>query len=158
MSDTEYLNKIYSDPSHATSFSGSEKLYRTVKEEGKYKIGRNKIKNFLQNQEEYSLQRDLKRKRKRRKIVVSGIDSQWAVDLADVQNLKEYNDGIKYFLVVIDVFSKFLFIETLKDKKASTVVRGLVKILDKGRQPETIFSDKGGEINNQLMKKGAYET
>ena len=67
--------------------------------------------------------------------------------------LKEYNDGIKYFLVVIDVFSKFFFVETLKDKKASTVVRGLVKTLDKGRQSETIFSDKGGEINNQLMKR-----
>ena len=153
MSVEEYLENIYFDPSHAASFSGPEKLYRTVKKEGKFKIGRNKIKKFLRNKEEYSLQRDTKRKRKRRKIVVSGVDSQWAVDLADVQNLKTDNDGVKYFLVVIDVFSKFLFIEMLKDKKASTVLEGMKKILDKGRQPITIFSDKGGEINNQLMRK-----
>lgn len=153
MSAQEYLESIYYDPSHGASFSGPEKLYRTVKEEGKFKIGRNKIKQFLQNQEEYSLQRDTKKKRRRRKIVVSGVDSQWAVDLADVQNLKDDNDGVKYFLVVIDVFSKYLFVEMLKDKKASTVLEGMKKILDKGRRPSTIFSDKGGEINNKLMRK-----
>lgn len=32
---------------------------------------------------------------KRRRVVVQGIDYQWEADLADVQNLSEYNNGIK---------------------------------------------------------------
>ena len=35
-------------------------------------------------------------------------------DLTDVQGLSKYNDGIKYFLTVIDVFSKYLTIVSLK--------------------------------------------
>ena len=56
-------------------------------------------------------------------------------------------------MIVIDIFSKFLFVETLKDKKASTVLKGFIKILDKGRQPQTVFLDKGGEFNNALLKR-----
>lgn len=153
MADLKYLEQIYFDPSHSGSFSGPEKLYRTVREEGKFKIGRKKIRQFLQNQEEYSLQRDVKRKYRRRRVVVSGVDSQWGTDLANVENLEKFNDGIKYWLVVIDVFSKYLFVETLKDKKASSVVEGFRRILNNGRVPEVVFSDKGGEFNNALLKK-----
>ena len=83
----EYLEKLYFDPSRAGSLSGPDKLYRTVRDEGKFKIGRRKIRQFLNDLEEYSVQRDLKRKRKRRRIEFSGVHQQWAVDLADVQNL-----------------------------------------------------------------------
>ncbi|MEW8509096.1 MAG: hypothetical protein AB2598_20640 [Candidatus Thiodiazotropha sp.] len=153
MADLKYLKKIYFDPSHAGSFSGPEKLYQTVRKEGKFKIGRKRIKQFLENLEEYALQRDIKRKRKRRKVIVSGLDSQWGADLADVQSLSKSNEGIKFWLVVIDVFSKYLFVVTLKDKKASSVVEAFRKVLNQGRIPEVVFSDKGGELNNSLLKK-----
>ena len=153
MADIEYLKEIYFDPSHAGSFTGVEKFYQTVRNEGKFKISRKRIKQFLLNQEEYALQRDIKRKRKRRKVVVSGKDSQWGVDLANVESLQKSNDGIKYWLVLIDVLSKFVFVQTLTDKKASTIVDAFRKIInDAGRIPEVIFSDKGGEFNNFRFK------
>ena len=98
------------------------------------------------------MQRDIKRKSKRRRVVVSGVDSQWGAYLADVQSLEKTNDGIKYWLIVIDMFSKFLFIETLTDKKASTVLAAFKKVLVQGRTPEDLSSDKGGELNNSLLK------
>ena len=94
MAKQKYLEEIYFNPSHAGSFSGPEKLYQAVREDGKFRIGRKTIKRFLQNQEEYALQRDIKRKRKRRRVVVSGIDSQWGADLANVESLEKANDGI----------------------------------------------------------------
>ena len=121
MAEQKYLEDIYFDPSYAGSFSGVEKLYQTVRKEGKFKIGRKKIEKFLQNQEEYSLQRNTKRKRKRRRVVVSGVDRQCGADLPNVESLKKSNDGIKYWLIVIDTFSKFLFVEMIKNKKAITV-------------------------------------
>ena len=42
MAELKYLEDIYFDPSHAGSFSGVEKLYQTVKKDGKFKIGRKK--------------------------------------------------------------------------------------------------------------------
>ena len=152
MAHLKYLEDIYFNPSHPACFSGVEKLYQTVRNEGKFKIGRRRIKQFLQNQEEYSLQRDIKRKRKRRIIVVSGVDRQWGADLADVRSLEKSNNGIKYWLIVIDIFSKFLFVETLKDKKASTVLAAFKKILAQERRPDVLSSDKGGELNNSLLK------
>ena len=91
-----------------------------VKREGKFKIGRHKIKTFLQNEDAYSLQKKVKRRGfKRRRVIVQGIDYQWEADLADVQNLSKDNEGIK-FLLVIDVFSRFLWVRPLQDKKAKT--------------------------------------
>lgn len=93
----EYLKKIWYDPRHPGSFAGPSKLYQVVKREGKYDIGLGEIKKkFLQNQDAYSLQKKVKRRGfKRRRVVVQSIDYQWEADLADVQNLSEYNNGIK---------------------------------------------------------------
>lgn len=152
MSAEEYLQNIYFEPSHPASFAGPEKLYRVVKREGKFKLGRKRIKQWLQDQDQYSLYRDVKRKFTRRRIVVSGVDSQWGVDLASVQNISKFNDDILYLLVAIDVFSKFLFVEPLTGRTARNVVKGFDRILAKGRIPRIVYSDKGSEFNNALFK------
>ena len=38
-------------------------------------------------------------------------------DLVDIQSLSRKNKGIKYLLCAIDLFSKYAFFFTLKDKK-----------------------------------------
>ena len=151
-SKEEYLKNLYFDPSHPASFSGPDKLYRIVKREGKFKIGKKKIKQWLQDQDEYSLFRDTKRKFPRRKTVVSGVDTQWGIDLASVQNIAKYNDGVQYLVIAIDVFPKFLFIEQLKGRKANDVVNEFDRILAGGRIPNVVYSDKGSEFNNASFK------
>ncbi len=101
----------------------------------------------------HTLQRDVKRKFPRRRTVVSGVDSQWGIDLASEENISKYNDGISYLLVVIDVFSKFLFIQPLTGRKAKDIVRAFDLILSQGRSPEVVYSDKGSEFNNALFKR-----
>ncbi|MES9903763.1 MAG: transposase family protein [Sedimenticola sp.] len=128
-------------------------MYQIVKKEGKYKITKDKIKLWLREQDVHTLHRDLKRKFPRRHTVVSGVDTQWGIDLASVENISKYNDGILYLMVVIDVFSKYLFIEPLKSRKAKDVVQAFDRVLTKGRSPEIVYSDKGSEFNNALFKK-----
>ena len=53
----------------------------------------------------------------RNHIYVCGIDAQWQVDLADMQGLARQNDGIHYLLRVINVFSKFAWIEPKKNNQ-----------------------------------------
>jgi len=47
---------------------------------------------------------------------VDNIMDVWECDLIDVQALSRHNDGVKYLLTVIDVFSKFLHMVPLKSK------------------------------------------
>ena len=54
-----------------------------------------------------SLQRPLRRKFKRNRVISKGIDDQWDADLMDMTKFSKDNDGYSYILVVIDIFSKF---------------------------------------------------
>lgn len=79
-------------------------------------------------------------------INVGGIDEQWSADLMDMVKFAKYNQGYNYVLVVIDVFSKYLWLRSLKDKKGRSVALALEDIFSKGRQPLRIRTDRGQEF------------
>ncbi len=122
MSDwKDYLTSIYFDPKYPGSFSGPGKLYNIVKSEGKFKIKKQDVRQWLQDQEAYSLTRYARRKFKRSRVIVDGIDSRWDSDLMDMSNISKYNDGVKYVLVMIDIFSRYLWCQSLKNKTGKEV-------------------------------------
>ena len=43
----EYLSSVYFDPKRSGGFGGVERLYRDVKKEGKYKLSRKQIVEWL---------------------------------------------------------------------------------------------------------------
>jgi hypothetical protein len=88
---------------------------------------------LLQRQEPYSLQRPLKRSFKRNKVIVKGVDDQWDVDLMDMTKFAKYNNGYNFILVVIDIFSKYVWLRPLKDKKGESVSKALKDVLAEGR-------------------------
>ena len=47
---------------------------------------------------------------------MNSIDEIWAADLIDMQAFSKNNNGIKYLLTVIDIFSKFVWIVPLNRK------------------------------------------
>ena len=51
--------------------------------------------------------------------MVGGLDDQWVADLIEVQPLAQYNKGIRYLLTVIDVLSKYAWVQPLKNKNGS---------------------------------------
>ena len=44
-------------------------------------------------------------------------DNIWGIDLADMQLLSKSNKGLRFLLCVIDIFSKYAWVVSLKDKK-----------------------------------------
>ena len=61
---------------------------------------------------------------------------------------------IKLLIIVIDTYSKYAWVATLKDKKGVTIVNAIQKILnDSGRKPNKISVDKGSELYNISFKK-----
>ena len=88
---------------------------------------------------------------RKRKVIANGIDEIWAVDLVDMQSFSKFNDGIKYLLMVIDVFSKYGWIVPLKSKTGIDVADALNKIF-KERRCDRIWVDKGLEFYNKHVK------
>ena len=99
------------------------------------------------------LHRQIIRKFKRRKVYSSFRDNIWGVDLADMQSLSKYNKGIKYLLCVIDLFSKHAWAVPLKDKRGICIINAFQKIGSKGRKPNKIWVDQGGEFYSNLFKR-----
>ena len=99
------------------------------------------------------LHKPVTRKFRKRRVVVNGIDEIWTADLVDMQAFAEYNDGVKYLLTVIDVFSKYGWIVPMKDKSGKSTANGLTKIFtNSGRKPGKIWVDKGKEFYNKTSE------
>ena len=77
------------------------------------------------------------------------------VDLADMQLISKYNKGIRYVLCAIDVFSKYVWVVPIKDKKGVIIVNAFQKILDSSeRKPNKIWVDKVVNFTTILLKNG----
>ena len=63
-----------------------------------------------------------------------------------MQTFAKNNHGVKYLLTVIDVFSKYGWIEPLHQKSGQAVAKAFEKIFAEGRRPEQIWVDKGKEF------------
>ena len=99
------------------------------------------------------LHRQIIRKLKRQKVYSSFRDNIWGVDLADMRSLSKHNKGIMYLLCVIDIFSKYAWFFPLKDKRGITIVNAFREIISKGRKPNKIWVNQGGEFYNNLFKR-----
>ena len=90
----------------------------------------------------------------KRKIYSQFKDNIWGVGLAGTKLLSKQNKDIKYLLCVIDLFSKYAFCLTLKDKKGFSVTNGFNKIIKQsGRKPNKIWVDQGSEFYNHVFKR-----
>ena len=71
-----------------------------------------------------------------------------------MQSLRRYNKGIRFFLCVIDIFSKYAWVVPLKVKKDISIVKAFQIILKQSNiKPNKIWVDKGSEFYNVSLKK-----
>ena len=88
----------------------------------------------------------------RRRVNVKAVDEIWAADLIDMQSFSKENNGIKYFITVIDIFSKFVWIIPLKRKIGQEVGNAFSMIL-KERRRSKVWVDKVREFYNKDVQK-----
>ena len=148
----DYLANIYFDPSHAGSYGGVEQLYRVVRKEGKFVLGRAKIRDWLNKQEDYAVHREAKSNFKRRRVVAPFVDYQWDVDTANMTFYKKDNDGYAYFVLAIDILSKFIWTVPLRTTTGKEMTQALKSMFVSGRKPTHIRSDQGTEYVNKNVK------
>jgi transposase InsO family protein len=112
----------------------------------------------LLKQDVYTLHRGARKRVPSNPYTVNNISDVWESDLIDVQGLAKHNDGAKYLLSVIDVFSKFLHIP-LKSKTGKNVTLAFQTILSDPRflkpirrRPLWLRTDKGKEFLNKSFQ------
>ena len=69
-----------------------------------------------------------------------------------MQAFAKDNNGIKYLLTVIDIFSKFVWIIPIKRKTGQEVANAFLRIL-KERRPSKMWVDKGRDFIIKMSKK-----
>lgn len=90
----------------------------------------------------------------RRKTVMIGIDDTLQADLVEMIPYAEENNGMKYILTVINIFSKKAYARPVKDKSGPEVTKAMESILKSMSHPiHNLHVDNGNEFYNKDMKK-----
>ena len=116
------------------------------------------MRKWLESQTTYALHRPAAKSYPRRQFVVDDIDTQWQADLSDLTWHKNVNRGYGWMMVVIDVLSRYLWIEPLKTKSGEETTRGYKAVINRAvdvghRPPLYLYVDKGKEFYNRNFKE-----
>ena len=139
------LSSAYYDIKGVGSFGGIQALAK------KTKGNKKQIKDWLESQDAYTLHKPVRYRFPRRKTIVSGPSQQWQADLIDVSRLSQHNQGIKFLLTRIDVFSKKAWVVPLKNKSGISLVAAFKSI--QHPLPKTLQTDKGTEFLNYTFQQ-----
>lgn len=145
------LKNLYYDPRHYAGYSATDNLSRAAKPH----FSRSEVVRWLESQDAYTLHRPIRRKFPRLHYSVTNIDDLWEADLIELRNLKSYNDGYSYLLTIIDVLSKYAWVEPLRDKTGVGVMKAFQRVLlrSEGRVPVYLQTDKGKEFIARPMQE-----
>ena len=70
------------------------------------------------------------------------------LDIAEFSKNTEHNDGFRYGLARVDVFSRYSWLVPMKTRQLHDVNNGFKEILRVIGVPKTIFSDMEGSISS----------
>lgn len=142
------IGKTYFTPRNIGSFGGKTRLQKQLQN----KVTSTDVNRWLATSDSYTLHKPARKSFSRRKFITSGINQLWQADLADMVNIAKENDNHKYILMVIDVFSKKLYSEPIKNKSGGTVTDAFKKILSKlSNPPSNLQTDEGKEFFNSTF-------
>jgi len=131
----------YVDPKASGSFGGIQNVRRYGGE----------VKDLARN-DPYTLHKSARVRFRRRKTYSKGPGDLFQIDLADLVSISSHNDGHRYLLTCIDVFTKRAWAVPTKTKTGREVSRAFENILTDGYKPNMVQSDKGTEFLNSTFQ------
>lgn len=146
----QILNKIYRDQTSKAYMGSMGHVYREAHAVDNT-ITLPSVKRWMLAQDSYALAPPIKYKQPHEKIISYHVDDLMSADLAEMQDYKRFNDGVRYILVLRNCFTKQVAIGYLQNKTGehtATVfdymLRTQVKYVCK-----TMVTDRGAEFLNQ---------
>ena len=114
-------------------------------------LSKRKVLEFLHGKKAYTKYKLPRRRFDRLNVIVKYIDEIWYMDLAHMDKLAKENNGVKYLLVSIDVLSRFVRVQPMKDKTAAAAKAALIKMLNTTK-PRKIRVDDGTEFEASFKR------
>ena len=151
----QILDELYLDPASTGSLGGKNRL---LKEAVKHNITEEQVERYLQTKDGYTQHKSRLKKFKRRKMITVDIKDQHQMDLADMQKFAEFNDGVKYLLVIIDCFSRYAWAVPLKTKEPKNVITALKKHIKTSGHLYAARPTKARNLLLVLLKKFSKTT
>ena len=139
------LSRIYTNPADPGSFRTANALLRRARVLGHTSITREHVIHFLAKQNPHILHRQARGHFSRVQIYAHEIDQQWQAGLADMNKCVDWNENVRYILVVVETLSKSAWAEpcVLKDAKHTTAAFEAVLKRAAPRHPQRLQTDDG---------------
>lgn len=146
----EVIDKEYYDDDDHGIGKGIVAFYKMI--QTKYiGITRDEVDAYLSSNAEYNMN-TLRKHKINKPILARQKNELWCLDLIDMgRELGEINYNKRYIMTVVDVFTRYTYIELLKAKTATACSTALQKIVKRARdKPRSILTDNGTEFKAEF--------
>ncbi|KRH92404.1 transposable element [Pseudoloma neurophilia] len=140
------MQELYAQLTHiSTSHIGVNKLENLLNTHY-FGIKREIIRKVVADCEACSKSQPLKHNGPLKNITAKKPFERLQIDLIDLRRYKNENSGFSWVLTIIDVFSKYAFVQPMKSKTAENTAISLSEIFDTYGDPQIVQSDNGTEF------------
>ena len=115
-------------------------------------LSKKEVTDFLYRKNSYTKFIQAFRHFKRLPAFAKRINEIWCLDLAFMDKLSEFINGLKDLLICVGVFSRLVRVQSMKSKYASDAVAALQKMLRKNTKPDRVWVDQGTEFGGEFKK------
>ena len=147
---TQDIRKNWTQLSSPIAFAGVTKIYNHYKEQ----ISTKEIEHILSTIPTYTKYKQRKKSKLHNPFFLYYLHQQWQIDIIYFTQFKEFNDDIAYLLVVMECFSRKIFVAAMKSKSTTETLHHFQNIhtfVD--RSPHSIYVDKGLEFMSVIFRK-----
>ena len=152
--DKQFENSIQeSENKQVSQYEKRQEQQKQKDEEWKRKrdeIGENKFKQIVAEQF-----KPANKPKRYRKVLSFKINDIWAVDLVEFQDetIIKDNDGYKYILFVVDLYSRYAFGRAMKNKTSVETLTAFKQIMTEAKaKPKKLWRDEGKEFYGEVGK------
>jgi hypothetical protein len=117
--------KYFYEPSTLAAYSTLPKLVGV-----RGKKHKKHVSGCLLKHDAYASHKPVRKTFERNFYTVSNLNDVWDLDPADLQNIEQYNPGIKYLLTCIDCFSRYPHIKPLTSKSSMNAAKAFASVLE----------------------------
>lgn len=151
----DYIVKLYKTPGHPVAFSSPQAIYKFFEGD----VSLSMIQDALEHVDSYTLHREYKSPAVYNPYYTYRRRVQFQADLIDISSLKQDNDNVTFLLVIIDIFSRKIWVMPLKRKTGVATATALEDWFTEMEQEpgwsttsRSFLTDSGKEFLNQLVR------
>ena len=151
MSYDKLFDSLYYNVESPIAYTSRANIFQAAKKQDST-ITRSDVTKWFQKQLAPTIHRPIRKNFPRNRTIVKGVQEQYQCDLADVSNIKEFNDGYTFLLTCVDCFSRYAWVCPVKNKSGPVIAKALQSILDE-KECKRLQTDMGKEFLNRHVNK-----